>query len=319
MPPSKANAKRPRADSGVAGARPRRGRGMESPSSGVPSPARGRARGSVLLPSVPEADTPRVAASVPVAPGAEVPQSGDVLDSGADVELRLEPAPVEAGVPDGAGSTSEEEEAPLSVETWAESLQEARDEQDRVWLERQLPVALMRQLVDFASKGKEKAPRTKALLITLLRRLLPYPVPSKEPAAEASGVVDVEQEPATDSVAQEVEPVPETAQPTESGQEGDPPSDPEGEEEAAEEEAAERGGALDGEDEASLAVVLSQLRDADAPSRPDLEAQLSDTQLCLLLVMVDRTIDTSKFTRKKAISALNKLLQVCSLQPPLFC
>ena len=193
--------------------------------------------------------------------------------------------------------------------------------QGRKYVEGLLSCDIMRNLIFFASKGKEKAAKKteRAQLITILRRLLPFPVARKEPAADAvvpPTELGVDAEPEAtppELVAQ----VPEVVPRPELALDRDPRRDPEGEEEAAEEEAAERGGAVDGEDDASLASLLAQLRDADESSRPDLEAQLSDTQLCLLLVLVDPTIVTSKLTRKKAISTLNKLLKVCSQHPPL--
>ena len=104
---------------------------MESPSSGVASPAGGRARGSVLLSPVSEAVTPSGAASVPGAPGAEVPEPDVVSDlrtpGAEDAEMHPEQAPAEA--------SSEEEDAEIPVETWADSLQEASDMQGRKYVE----------------------------------------------------------------------------------------------------------------------------------------------------------------------------------------
>jgi hypothetical protein len=314
--------KRALVGSSLAEDRPRRkaGRGTQSPASAVASPVGGRGR--VLLSPVPEAVAPIVAASVTGAAGAEVPEPDVVSDPrtpGAEDAAMLPVHPP-------AEPISEDEGPDTPLETWAGALEESKDLKNRKYVEGLMTNDIMRQVVFFASKGKEKAPNKakRAQLVTILRRLLPFPVARKEPAADAvvppteSGVDAVPEATPPEPVAQ----VPEVVPRPELALDGEPPRDPEGEEEAAEEEAAEEedaepGDAVDGEDDASLASLLAQLRDVDASSRPDLEAQLSDTQLCLLLVLVDRTINTSKFSRKKAISTLNKLLKVCSQHPPL--
>ena len=317
--------KRPRVGgSSLAAERSRRipPRGPQSPASAVASPVGGRV--PVLLSPVPEAVAPIEAAPVPGAAGAEVPVP-DVVSAprtpGAEDAAML---PVH---PPASEAISEDEGPDTTLETWAGALEESKDLYNRKYVEGLLSNDLMRQVIFFASKGKEKATTKskRAQLITVLRRLLPFPVAArKEPAADAVvrptelGVEALPEATPPELVAQ----VPEVVQRPELALDGDPPRDPEGEEEAAEEEAAEEedaepGDAVDGEDDAFLASLLAQLRDVDASSRPDLEAQLSDTQLWLLLVLVDRTIDTSKYTRKKAISTLNKLLKVCSQHPPL--
>ena len=315
--------KRPRVGSSLAAERSRRiaPRGPQSPASAVASPVGGRV--PVLLSPVPEAVAPIVAASVPGAAGAEVPEPDVVSD------LRTPGAEDAAMLPvhPPAEPISEDEGPDTPLETWAGALEESKDLKNRKYVEGLLSNDLMRQVIFFASKGKEKAAQKtkRAQLITVLRRLLPFPVAArKEPAADAVvrptelGVEALPEATPPELVAQ----VPEVVPRPELALDRDPPRDPEGEEEAAEEEAAEEedaepGDAVDGEDDASLASLLAQLRDVDASSRPDLEAQLSDTQLWLLLVLVDRTIDTSKYTRKKAISTLNRLLKVCSHHPPL--
>jgi hypothetical protein len=158
------------------------------------------------------------------------------------------------------------------LETWAGALEEAKDLMNRKYVEGLLSNDLMRQVIFFASKGKEKATTKskRAQLITVLRRLLPFPVARKEPAADAvvppteSGVDAVPEAEPPEPVAQ----VPEVVPRPELALDRAPPRDPEGEEEAAEEEAAEEedaepGDAVDGEDDASLASLLAQLRDAD--------------------------------------------------------